>query len=274
MFATPASGELYYRRWDAGNNPIAVVLVVHGMGEHCARYAPLAEVVNQAGYALCAFDLPGHGKSPGTPGFIARFDEFIDSVMAFRQQVGEWYPGAPVYLLGHSMGGLISLSVLLEHQNQFAGGILSGPALVSPLQPGVMQMLLIRLFSALLPRLGVLALDPTGVSRDPQVVENYINDPLIFHGKISARLVSELFSRMERVRGEAHKIDLPMLLLHGGADNMTAAEGSRLLHDTISASDKTLKIYDGLYHEIFNEPEGPEIFAEVSAWLDAHNAVG
>jgi alpha-beta hydrolase superfamily lysophospholipase len=269
-FATPHSGDLFYRRWDAPERPAAVVLLVHGLAEHSGRYRALAEHLNATGYALCGFDLPGHGLSPGTPGYIGDFAEFPQVVLALRRQLGLWYPDTPVYLLGHSMGGLISTTLLLENQQQFAGAILSGPAILSPLQPGFFQMLVIRLLSLLLPRSGVLQLDAAGVSRDPAVVQDYRDDPLNHTGKISARLVNQLFAAMARVREEAGRITLPMLLLHGGADSMAAAEGSRLLYRQIASQDKTLKIYDGLYHEIFNEPEGPAIFAEVTAWLDRH----
>jgi alpha-beta hydrolase superfamily lysophospholipase len=132
----------------------------------------------------------------------------------------------------------------------------------------MLQMLVIRLLSALKPGTGVLQLDANGVSRDPAVVEAYVNDPLVFHGKMSARKVAELFKAMRHIQANAGQITLPMLLLHGGEDSMASPEGSRFLHSHISSADKTLKIYPGLYHEIFNEPEQQEVFAEVLAWCD------
>ncbi len=266
----PRCGQLYCRNWQAEGDCRAVVMIVHGMGEHCARYQPLAESLNNAGYAVCALDLPGHGRSEGTPGFQERFSDMVGAALALRDLIDEWYPGKPVFLLGHSMGGLISTLVLEGHQQRFQGGMLSGPAIQSPLQPGFFQFLIIRILSSVAPRSGVLQLDAEGVSRDPAVVKDYMEDPLVYHGKISARLVNELFAAMGEARERAGQITLPMLLMHGGSDAMTSPEGSEFLHQHIGSQDKTLRIYDGLFHEIFNEVEAPQIYAEMIAWLDNH----
>lgn len=260
-------GNLYCQRWEPQGNKRAVVLVVHGMGEHCQRYQVLADTLAAAGIAVCSFDLPGHGQSPGTPGYVEHFSDHVDAVVQYRQQINDYCQDLPVFLLGHSMGGLISILTLLRVQDQFSGCILSGAAIMSPLQPGMMQMLLIRLLSLVAPKAGVLQLDASGVSRDPAVVEHYVNDPLVHHGKASARLVKELFDSMAIAQSGGKDITLPMLLMHGGADSMAAADGSRLLHERLASSDKTLTIYDDLFHEIFNEPEGPAIHAAVVDWI-------
>ena len=266
-FKVASGSELYYQHWRCEADAKAVVLLVHGLGEHCARYEAVANVLTTANIAVCGFDLPGHGNSPGQAGFINSFDDFASAVMSFRQNVESWYPGKPIFLLGHSMGGLISSLVLLKNQKQFAGCILSGPAIMSPLKPGAVQMAIINLLSTLVPKVGVLQLDAAGVSRDDAVVEDYINDPLVHHGKVSARLVKELFTSMQEVQDKAETINTPMLLLHGGADSMAAPAGSEFLHQRISSGDKQLEIFDGLYHEIFNEPESPEIHAKLAAWI-------
>ncbi|MFK7730573.1 MAG: alpha/beta hydrolase, partial [Pseudomonadales bacterium] len=147
--------------------------------------------------------------------------------------------------------------------------VLSGSAIMSPLQPGMLQMLTIRLLSFLAPKAGVLQLDAKGVSRDPEVVENYNNDPLVHHGKASARLVKELFDSMQIAQDGGESITIPMLIMHGGADSMAAAAGSKLLHERLASSDKTLIVYDDLFHEIFNEPEAPDIHATVVDWVTA-----
>jgi alpha-beta hydrolase superfamily lysophospholipase len=128
------------------------------------------------------------------------------------------------------------------------------------------------LLSLLAPQLGVLQLDASGISRDPEVVRRYSEDPLVYHGKISARSVAQLFAAMETVQRRAGDITLPLLILHGEADSMAAAEGSKLLYQRAASSDKELHIYPGLYHEIFNEPEQSQIFAELLAWLEARCA--
>ena len=261
--------DTYYQYWQPDTQPRAVILLVHGAGEHCARYQHLAQYLTEHNYAVAGLDHTGHGRSAGTPGFIECFEDYLETLDIYHQRLTADFPGVAQILLGHSMGGLISSYYLLQHQQDFLGCILSGPAIKTDIEPGAVQMFIIRLLSKVLPKAGVLQLDANGVSRDPAVVDNYVNDPLVFHGKMTARKVSELFKAMNIVQSKAPQITLPMLLLHGGDDAMAAAEGSRFLYEHISSSDKTLKIYPGLYHEIFNEPEQREIFAEVLAWCNA-----
>jgi len=173
-----------------------------------------------------------------------------------------------MFLFGHSMGGLITSKYLLQHQSDFVGGILSGPLIKTDLHPGPVKMLLLRAAALLVPRLGMLKLNAEGVSRDPEVVRNYIEDPLVYHGKMSTRMLRELFAGMSAIQSGAASITLPILLLHGGADVMTAPAGSRFLYEHVSSSDKTLKIYPGLYHEILNEPERAEVMADILAWCE------
>lgn len=262
-----AGAEIFYRQWQPEADTRAVVLLVHGLAEHSGRYGKLAEQMNAAGYAVCALDLPGHGRSAGEPGYIASFDQYRDAVLALRARLGQQYPGLPVFLLGHSMGGLVSALAVGPHQSQFAGLILSAAAIQTPLPPPPLQVFVVRLLSQILPHIGVMQLSPAEVSRDPAVVQDYIDDPLNHTGKLSARLVVELFANMQSLQQQASGLTLPLLILHGSADAMTSVAGSRQLHQLAQSADKTLTVYDGLYHEIFNEPEGPEIVAGVVAWL-------
>lgn len=258
---------LHTRHWPVSEPSGAGVLLVHGLAEHCGRYEEVAATLNAAGYPVWALDLPGHGHSAGRRGHVECFQNYIDAVAELRGQVAASHPQLPVVLLGHSMGGLIAASTLLQAADQYAGCVLSGAALQSPLQPGWLQMTVIRILSRLAPTLGVLQLDADGVSRDPVVVQNYRDDPLVYDGKVSARLVRQLFAAMQGVRDNAAAIEAPLLILHGEADAMTAAEGSRWLQQAVAASDKSLHIYPGLYHEIFNEPERKQVYADVVAWL-------
>jgi alpha-beta hydrolase superfamily lysophospholipase len=264
--------SIYFQYWEPETDPRGLILVVHGAGEHSARYARFAAFFTAAGYAVAALDHPNHGRSGGRYGHVERFGDFLETLALFHQQVTAEFPGLPQVLLGHSMGGLISGLYLLDHPQAFAGAVLSGPAIRTEIEPPWLQLQLIRLLSALLPKVGVMQLDANGVSRDPAEVERYVTDPLVNHGKMSARKVAELFKGMQRIQSEAGRITLPILILHGGGDAMTAPEGSRFLYDAIGSRDKSLKIYPGLYHEIFNEPEREEIFAEVLAWCDRHLA--
>ncbi|MCB1676374.1 MAG: lysophospholipase [Halioglobus sp.] len=260
--------DTYYRYWLSDGPPRALVLLAHGAGEHSGRYAKLAEYLTARDYAVAALAHVGHGKSAGTPGFVERFDDYLDSLYLLQRQLDGDIPDPPRILLGHSMGGLICALYLLRHQEDFIACILSGPAIMAQVQPGALQLLLIRLLSAVRPRLGVLQLDASAVSRDPQVVRDYLDDPLVHHGKLSARKVAQLFAAMQRIQRQAAQITLPMLLLHGASDTLASPDGSRFLFEHISSKDKILKIYPDLYHEIFNEPERETVMADVVAWCN------
>ena len=267
-FQGAAGQSVYHQYWTPEQTPRAILLVVHGAGEHSDRYAHLAEYFCEAGYVVAALDHIGHGRSDGTYGHMDSFDHHLETLEVFRQQVAADFPGLPMVLLGHSMGGLISACYLLRHQGEFAACALSGPAIKTDLEPGFLQIAIIRLLSLLAPKLGVMQLDSAGVSRDPAVVAAYQQDPLVNHGKMSARFVAELFRGMNEIQERAGEISLPLLVMHGEGDVMTAPSGSRFLHEAVSSTDKTLKLYPELYHEIFNEPERDQVFADLLTWCD------
>jgi len=267
QFNGAGDAGIYYQYWKPATTPRAVILVVHGAAEHSGRYQGLAEYFVARDYAVAALDHIGHGRSEGKPGYIARFSDYTQTLERFQEQVSRDFAGLPQVLLGHSLGGLISATYLLQHQQQFIGCILSGPAIKTELEPPLLQLLMIRFLSVAWPGFGALQLDAQGVSRDPAEVERYVNDPLNYSGALSARLVAELFKAMQNVQARAASIELPMLILHGGADVMASPEGSRFLDAHISSTDKTLKIYPELFHEIFNEPERLQVFADIEQWL-------
>lgn len=269
-FVGCAGRSIYCQCWQPESAARAVLLLVHGAGEHSARYQPVAEFFTGRGIAVVGFDHNGHGRSDGIPGHVDSFDDYLVDLQTFHQRTAAQFPAAPLFLLGHSLGGLIACNYLLQQQAAFAGCILSGAAIKSELEPGFLQMWLIRLLAVVAPRLGALQLDAEGVSRDPEEVRKYVEDPLVHHGKLSARMLRELFAGMNSIQAGASRLTLPMLILHGGADAMTAPEGSRFLHQHIGSSDKALKIYPDLYHEIFNEPERAEVLGDVLAWCEAH----
>lgn len=257
----------YQRNWDL-ENPKGVVLLIHGLGEHSGRYQPLGNHLNQHGYVMSAIDLPGHGKSPGTPGHIDQFSGFSDAVLLLLNNIKSQYHDRPIFLLGHSMGGLIASQILLDHQSAFKGAMLSGAAIDSPQKPPAWQAFVVKILAKLFPRLALIKLDTSGLCSDPAVLENYLNDPLVNTGKLSARFLSEMSNAMDNSKIRAANITLPIFIMHGGSDVITAPEGSVYLYENISSADKQLSIYDGLLHEIFNEPEAPTIYAEIIDWLN------
>lgn len=264
---------IFYRHW-APPEPKAVILLAHGAGEHSGRYQAFADYFCSRGIAVLAPDHRGHGESPGPRAHIARFSEFFAPLDVLLEQSRLEYPGLPVFLIGHSMGGLIVARYLLSRQDNFAGAVLSAPALEVPDPPSRLAIWINRLISLIRPTLGVMQLDADGVSRDPQVVADYRADPLVHAGRFSARLVTELFKAMQDVERGRHGIRLPLLVMHGDADVMTAVDGSRHLAADVGSPDVTLKIYPGLYHEIFNEPERETVLGDLHAWLRAHGVDG
>lgn len=275
MSARPVENRLqdgiFYRHW-APAQPRAVLLLAHGAGEHSGRYQAFAEYFCDRGIAVLAPDHRGHGESPGRRAHITRFSEFFAPLDVLREQIRREYPGLPVFLVGHSMGGLIAARYLPSRQDSFAGAVLSAPALEVPEPPSRFAIAINRLVSMIWPTLGVMQLDAAGLSRDPRVVAAYRADPLVHGGKFSARLVTELFGAMQDVARDRHGIRLPLLVMHGDADVMTSVDGSRHLAADVGSSDVTLKIYPGLYHEIFNEPERQVVLDDLHAWLWAHGA--
>ncbi|MGQ2929648.1 MAG: lysophospholipase [Sphingopyxis sp.] len=265
-----AGAALYVTHWLPAGLPKAVVLLAHGYAEHAGRYEHVAKRLTDAGYAVYAVDHWGHGRSDGTPGFVPRFTAFTDGMAELLTLVEVNHGDTPRLLLGHSMGGLISTLFLIERQSAFVAAALSGPAIVPGAPPSRFTIWISRFLSRFFPRLGVLALDANGVSRDPAVVAAYLADPLVYTGKIGARLGKEFMDAMAAAQAGAPKITLPILLQHGEKDSLASVAGSQYLFDHVGSADKILKIYPGLFHEIYNEPEQGAVLDDLVGWFDAH----
>ena len=270
FFEDVGNTRIYHQCWLPESNPKAVLMIVHGLGEHSGRYVNVVNHFVPAGFAVYGMDHPGHGKSGGARKYVNRFEDFIDPVKAYFKKIQGWQAGKPIFLVGHSMGGLISTVYLLDHQAGLQGAILSGPSVKIPDNISPITIFIGKMLDALTPKLGLIKTAPEGVSRDQAVVQAYIDDPLVYKGKTTVRLASELLKATQRVRSEARKITLPILILQGGADWIVDPSGAKMLFDAVSSADKQIKIYDGLYHEIYNEPEHPQVLQDVEQWIDAH----
>ena len=269
-----AGAKLHVTHWLPEGRPKAVILLAHGYAEHAGRYEYVAKRLTGAGYAIYAVDHWGHGQSDGEGGFVPRFSAFLDGMSELLTLVEVDHGDTPRLLLGHSMGGLIATLFLIERQQAFVAAALSGPAILPAEPPSRFTVWISRFLSRFFPRLGVLSLDATGVSRDPAVVAAYRADPLVYGGKIGARLGKEFMDAMAVAEADAPKIRLPILIQHGEADRLTAPAGSRYLFEHVSSVDKRLEIYPGLFHEIYNEPERDAVLGDLIAWFDAHNPGG
>lgn len=265
-----AGAKLHVTHWLPEGLPKAVVLLAHGYAEHAGRYAHVAKRLTDAGYAVYAVDHWGHGRSDGEGGYVPRFSAFLDGMTELLTLVEINHGDTPRLLLGHSMGGLIATLFLIERQQAFVAAAVSGPAILPAEPPSRFTVWISRFLSRFFPRLGVLSLDANGVSRDLAVVEAYKADPLVYSGKIGARLGKEFMDAMAVAQADAPKIRLPILIQHGAADRLTAPAGSRYLFDHVASADKRLEIYPGLFHEIYNEPEQDAVLDDLIGWFDAH----
>jgi alpha-beta hydrolase superfamily lysophospholipase len=263
------------RRWLPNRRPKAAVALVHGIGEHSGRYAHVATHLMLHGYGAYAFDLRGHGRSEGEPrayaesfdAYVGDLDRFLDSVRAERRAE----PRRPLFLYGHSLGGAIAAAYVIERgADGLAGLVLSSAALRIPADLSPLLQKAAGVLSRFVPRLPVSKLDTSHLSRDPAVVRAYEEDPLVYTGGVRARVGAEVLRVTEHVQQHADAFALPLYLYHGTADRITDPAGSRWLHEHAPAADKSLKLYEGLYHETHNEPERERVLDDLTAWLDAH----
>ena len=268
-FTGVRDATIYCQDWSPEGEPRAALVVVHGLAEHCGRYGNLVDHFVPRGYAVYAHDHIGHGRSDGRRVFVERFEDLTDVLGMHVDRVRDRHPGKPLFLVGHSLGALIAARFLLDRQEAFAGAILSGALVKVPDNISPITVMLSRILSALMPRIGLVAVDAQGVSRDPAVVRAYIDDPLVYTGRTTARMGAEILGAMQRTMGEAGRITLPLLILHGSEDSLADPDGARMLHEAIGSADRTLKIYNGLHHEIYNEPEHAQLLGDVQAWLEA-----
>ena len=262
--------NIYYQSWLPEGEPKAILVIVHGLAEHSGRYMNVVNHLVPSGYAVYGIDHIGHGKSDGKRGYVERFQDYTKVLKNYFDMIEKLQPDKPMFLIGHSMGGLISAAYLLNHPDKLSGAILSGPGIKLPDDISQATIFAAKLFSIIMPKFGLKQLDSKGVSRDPAVVDAYVNDPLVYTGKITARLGAELIKTMQYVTQQAAKIKLPIMIVQGSDDKLVDPGGAQFLYNLVGSKDKTIKIYKGFYHEVFNEPEHELALNDVKTWLEDH----
>ena len=269
----PGAGglNLFWQAWLPEGEPRGVVAMAHGVSEHSGRYAWTGEQLAARGYALFALDHRGHGRSEGARAVIDRVDNAVSDLGELVAIAGDAARDhEKPFLLGHSMGGFLSLAFATRRQAEIRGLILSAPVAVLEAASPV-QRIAGHVLSAVAPKLGVFPIDSSTVSRDPEVVRDYDADPLNHHGKLPARTVHEMAQEIGRFPQTVPSITVPLLVQVGTGDELVPPRSSELVYEWVSSDDKTIKRYDGLYHEILNEPERDAVVADTLAWLDAHS---
>ena len=270
-FFTSATGARnYHQSWIPDGAPKASVILSHGLAEHSGRYTNVVNHLIAHDFALYGLDHIGHGQSGGPRVYVRQFSDYTDVFAAYVEHVRAANPEIPLFLYAHSVGALIATLYLLDHDVELSGAVFLGPCIKIPSSVSPTTVFLAKALSRITPKLGLSSVNASGVSRNPEEVQAYIDDPLVYGGKTTARLACEMIRAMQRVASEASRIRIPSLIVHGGADTIVDPESAQMLHSTLGSADKTLTIYDGLFHEIHNEPEHPHVLADIRTWLNAH----
>ncbi len=261
--------ELYEQSWRPKFRPRGAVILVHGLKDHSDRYAATAAKLVERGYAVHAFDLRGHGRSSGPRVYVDSFSDYVADLAIFADRVRAREPSRPLFLFGHSMGGAIATLYTIDKKPDLRGLVLSGAALKPGQSVSAPLIATTKVLAVLWPELPVLDLDATLFSRDPAVVAESKKDPLVSQDAGPAKTAAEVLRGIERIQDSMDEVSPPLLILHGGADKVTDPEGSRQLKERARSSDKTLIVYDGLYHDLLHEPEKDKVFGDIVSWLDA-----
>jgi len=261
--------KLFYRHYQADSERARVV-ISHGLGEHAGRYGNVIGRVLPEGISVWAPDHRGHGRSGGNRGHVIKFDQYVTDLRATVALARSDLPAAmPCFLLGHSLGGLIALAFALQHPDLVNGLVVSSPCLGMVIEVPPVKKVLGSLMSRVWPGLTMgNELDAAHISRDPAVVSAYESDPLV-HDRVSARFFTELMQAMAAVNRQASALKVPVLMQVAGEDFLVNAGSSKLFFDKLTVGDKTLQVYDGMYHEIYNAPqeERKRVLDDLEAWL-------
>ena len=259
--------ELFARSWQPDEAPRAVIGLVHGLGEHSMRYQHVAAQFTQAGYAVQSFDLRGHGMTPGLRGHATSIHQILQDIDLMLEKISQSYPGLPRFLYGHSLGGLLVLNYALHYQVDLAGVVATGSALVTALHEQKTKILLVQLLSAVLPKVTLpTGLDANLLSRDPKVVQDYIADPLV-HDRSSLGFAKGMLDMVNWLKAHAQEFCYPLLLSHGTDDQLSYVQSSTEFARLVPAN-VTLKLWEGLRHEIHNEPEKEQVLQYLLGWMD------
>ena len=265
--------ELYWQGWlpsleSSAGPPRGVLLICHGMGEHSGRYATVVDALVPDGWAVYGLDHRGHGRSGGVRVHVSHYADFLADLDTFRRMVATRNETRP-FLLGHSMGGQIALAYALDHQDDLAGLVLSAPALQAPPVPRAVRAVATAL-ARVTPRLRRAVVDLATISRDEAVVTDYRTDALVHQGHPTIALSLALAEQMTLLPARVRDLRLPLLVQHGTDDRICPPDGSRALAESVGTDDLTVRWYDGLWHEIYHEPEREQPLGDLREWLDRH----
>ena len=244
-----------------------VIIITHGMGEHSMRYLEMVDFYTNEGYTVISFDIRGHGLSEGKRGHTPGYDFLMDDIERVYTQVKKDYPSLPIFLFGHSMGGNLVLNFLLRKPNSICGAIVTGAYLKLGFEPPKWKIILAKLSSNIWPTLSQpTELELNALSRNKEVIRKYENDELV-HDRITSAFFINVHFAGQYVIDHANEIKTPLLVMHGMEDRLTSPKGSQEFASN-AGENVHLKMWDGLYHELHNEPEKQEIFHYEMEWMN------
>lgn len=243
------------------------ILVIHGYAEYIDRYRSLIDRLSKEGYHVFAIDHYGHGRSDGTKGLIRNMNHLLDDISEWFDSLKAQNKDFQWYVFGHSMGGGIALELTLRHQDSVQALVLSGALIKLPDTFSEWVKVLVRFIARIVPSIPIVPVDLDLLSRDPDVVRIYKEDPLVYSEKARARTAVEIERLSLFIQSKLDQLSVPVWIGHGSLDRVTDPQGSRMLHQKATSQDKTLKIYHGLFHELLNEPEGQVVMHDIIQWL-------
>jgi acylglycerol lipase len=260
--------SLHYGQWSPDDAARATVVLAHGYAEHSGRYQHVIKALVEAGYFVVAMDHRGHGKSGGARFNVERFDYFVRDLHRFVRLARDEQPDLPLFLLGHSTGGLIAVHYVAQHEEVLDGLVLSAPALSIGHRASPFLRKIGPIVAMIAPSMSLVGGVESHLSRDPEVQKLWDSDPLTHKGPAKARMANELYQASLKAQTYLHRINLPLLVMHGTADRATTPDLSERLYEQARSEDKTLKLWDECWHEIFNETNKDEIIQYTIDWLD------
>ena len=266
-FLATSRGNIYHQSWIPESEVSADLLIVHGWAEHSARYTHVAEFLCQKGMAVHAYDHWGHGKSDGLRAHIDRFEAYLEDLQVVIQE--KRVHDRPFLILGHSMGGLITCHYCIRHKPELHSVVLSSPAIGINEDISPFLIKISGLMSVVMPKLAAVKLDNSALSRDPEILKTVQADPLHYKGGVRARQGAEMLGATRWIEDHRQEFSYPVMILVGSADQLVKPTASASFYTHCGSEDKTMKTYEGAYHELLNELNKQEVMADIAEWISA-----
>lgn len=265
IFSNSKGQHIFYRNWQTGGSPKGIVIIVHGLNSHSGYYEKFAVQLNEDDLEVYAIDLPGRGRSGGERYYIADYKDIITDIDQLVNIAGSAHPEVPIFLFGHSAGGVFASVYGIHYQDKLKG-LISESFAFQVAAPGF-ALAIIKFLSHIIPHMRIVKLNNKDFSRDKLVVEAMNKDPLLANEKQATRTMQQLLLAAEYLKAEMHEIRLPLLILHGTGDNATKPEGSSYFMEHASSADKQLKLYEGHYHDLINDKYNGIVVRDIVRWL-------